>query len=292
MTLVIGRLHDNELGLVADWRISNPDANPHYNSGGLKLVVLHPHLVCAYAGHVHTALQLLRNAPSAPDGALKSADVSTLLQHLSTAQSEGADADFLVGSSVDGTRELARVRSGAVEEGLSHAWIGDISAFEAYQGVYVQMSAEAVEPLPPEVRHLQARLEVMNIRSVFHRLLIARPSVPSIGETEVYVHWFPGGFEYLMKAEALATQDLVITPFPAMTEAINAAAKSIDGGQFTCHQLVPVDVGVAAFGLYFEQARYALIAEPLRRDELLEFADVDRDQLLRDVAEQYGLHLR
>ncbi len=248
--------------------------------------------MCAYAGHVHTALELLRNAPVAPGGELTSADVSTLLAYLRTAQLEGADAEFLVGSSVNGTRGLARVRSGAVEEGMSHAWIGDISAFEAYQRVHAQMSAEATEPLPPEVQHIRSRLEVMHIRSVFHRLLIAHPTVPSIGETDVYVHWFPDGFEYLMKAEAIATQDLVITPFPTLTEAINAAARSIDGGQFTCHQLVPVDVGVAAFGLYFEQARYALVADPLRRDDLIEFANVDRDQLLRSVAEQYTVHLR
>ncbi len=33
VTLVVGRLHENELGLVADWRVTQPETNPHYNAG-------------------------------------------------------------------------------------------------------------------------------------------------------------------------------------------------------------------------------------------------------------------
>jgi hypothetical protein len=128
MTLVIGKIDETGVRLIADWRLTWADQRiPNYLNGTLKAWILHPALCIAYASDDHIrAERAIRSIGITWHGYV---DLDLVLDRLQ--QESSAGSEFLLASETKGP-SLSLIRSGGAHRQEASARIGDKAAYTLY----------------------------------------------------------------------------------------------------------------------------------------------------------------
>jgi hypothetical protein len=132
MTIVIAKRFGDRIVIQSDTAISNDQSRSNAIPGRLKAVVLSPMLSVAFAGAADRADWVIRGLPIV----LRKNGLQGVLTWLvDNTQATGAAWDdsvsYIVASHMNGAA-LYRVWDGRCSDPLSHAWIGDKSAYNAF----------------------------------------------------------------------------------------------------------------------------------------------------------------
>lgn len=301
MTLVVARVTPLGVRIAADMRITHPwEIQRGFLRAALKIILLNPTLCVAYGGNVGPALDAIRRI-SAEGLDIETASAQLLDAHVRS----DPPSDFLVA----GLRpsRLVAIKDGRVED-CEAGWLGDTEAFEEYQRYY--HDAEQLQP-PPEFYDSAERaadIEIANhmsrgMEAVVHgaavkidgdRRTVALPrggSHDSVGEAIVNV--VPRVEDNLFKYAEYnrANASPFSEPLPAHGGVVPPDFGSAERGAFSYFMLTPVEPGVGAIGIYFEEGRLGVLYAPLVLDEPERYPSISMGEFVNLVQERRGVSL-
>jgi hypothetical protein len=253
----------------------------------LKVVLVTPTLCIAYAGNVGAAIEAIRSA------AALSRDVGAVELHLLAAhQRSEPKADFIV-ASLQPTR-LVVIKDGKAEESAA-GWLGDGDAFAQYQEHHHDASY-----FGPPLEFYETKGDAEDTE-VAHRMgagmsaAVYGPGIVREGETRRVL--IPEGGSHATVGEA------IVNAHPRVPDGLFAYAEgnraiagtegfgSVETGAFSYSLLTPVELGVGAIGLYFNEGRVGVLYAPLLVDEPERYPEASVHEFIERVRQRHGLRL-
>lgn len=194
MSLVVARKIGDTVSLIGDTHVKN-DYGYHagWIEGVAKVMVLRPDLAFGFAGDVAVAESAIKNCM---DVLLSGSSQEFVLKLLEVHKQSSAAADFIVVKS--NPINIVQIKDGCAES-VDFAWIGDHSAFNAFQShlglIKVEiprssMLAESVEASSQETIEMESRL-----LNAMHAVIDDR-SIDSVAGFALRISCFKGGFRY------------------------------------------------------------------------------------------------
>lgn len=283
MTLVVARRTNEEIRILSDFRITDPNATLRSGSfkGALKAIVLSKTTCVCYAGNAGRALLAIREV-SATD----TADCDELGGRLLKLHEEGNhDTAFIVAGIIPRSR-LFRISDGKLEEDLPVAWIGDETAFKLYQETYHAL------PDQPFYQAIQegARFEVASKMMDSLRAVAANPSCPSVDGPIIALTSHPAGalgFKYL---DVIAGYDFQPVSNTTEETSLTRSRSAAEGG-YNYSVLTPISPGVGAIGVHYFQGRFGALHYPLVSDNEILFRNCNVDEFIQQVEAKYGVRI-
>jgi len=279
LSLVVAEATASGARIVSDTRLLYPSRPSAYKTGTLKTVVLHRDVTVGFAGDVGLGLGTIRGIASDLQHGGTFDDVLSTVKYRTATDPDSVE--FIV--AVEGKDwQLARIRQGHVEQGLSSAWIGDREAFERFQRARhapdpLQAFVEAkVGPGPSALLRLGNAMQAV----------IEDPTVDTVDHFCVRVALQPDGFQYLSSFFIYVGRDIQVQ---AGDDLINRMAQSVQEGGYTVSIVEPAEPGTPALGLSFPRAMIGMIFVPLVYDDAQVLHDVSPNDFASVVRERFGV---
>jgi hypothetical protein len=282
MTLVVARTFADAPRLVCDSQLTDPlkrRLNP-YDSGALKLVILHRGLCIGFDGGAITGREAVLQAGRSIASGFDLTEVRRLLVRASRRHPNG----YLV-ASLSPSPVLVRIRDGKDEGEVQGAWLGDQPAFSAFQGYF-----ETAGSLPHEIQHnYQGHLD-LDERSAASRMLPAMMRViedrnyPGVGGLPICVAPTSRGFRYESVAMLAADHEQTIEAEQGWVDADWGTAAE---GGFGYAIKTPGRAGIGAVGAYFPHGRLGVLFYPGRFLDPLLFPGLSDYEFCRSVESQF-----
>lgn len=179
-----------------------------------------------------------------------------------------------------------RIRDGHIETRLLRAWIGDKSAFDAYQAFRSAVLAT------PEIQTLVADLDQYTQENILmlraFEKAVDDPHIHTVGNLMIRVLTDPQGLQYAPSATMIAGRSRTIPPNVPTTIQFGEAPE----GGFAVSVLTPTRSGVGAVGAHFHQGRVGVLFYPLESSTPIVFPKVSHDEFRAEVYERFGLHIQ
>lgn len=295
MTLVVGRLVDGFVRIVADSQISSAiSVSPMLDldaatldcfetrfrtpfEGALKILAVSPDAAIAYSSrNIDHALNAIRVAFESLGRPLSVVSAGELAKQLVSSTANG-DHEFIVAS----RSKFHILKAGRVEADQDVAWIGDQKGFEEYQRLYHRSptSAQLSEGDAICVRMSDAISGV-----------ISEGKLPSIGGVPITLtaNGCEGdGFRYLGHVRGYDFHRVSGFSTP---QSVLHSRSAADGG-YNYSLLVPSRPGVPAVGVHISQPRMGALFLPLRCNKPIVINDVSASQFIDKIVDLYGVEL-
>lgn len=280
MTLVVARKIDDTLVIVSDSKVTD-DAmlHPSLLNGALKTIVVSSTLCVSFAGNVPLATEALAEVIT---GSIRDRD--DLIVHLLKCHRQCSGAcDFLIACHKPPIL-LARVTEGRCETDLQTTWIGDHTAFEAYQ------EKLATDPFAQSTARY-AGSDEMAVASRMQGALsavIADGLHPSVGNFVITARsgtLANSGFRYDRRAFGSGFHPVASTTEPTSL----MRSVGVEGGSFHYSVLTPTARGIGAIAVHIVEPRLGVLLHPKGSWEPRIWRDVNTVDLINNVAEQFGL---
>jgi hypothetical protein len=282
MSLVVSRVIDDEIRIISDTKFTDSGAlHPTLLDGGLKCIAIsHACCVC-FAGNVTVAEEAL--APILNRTIQDRQQITThLLQHHKAARGDPeTETDFIVASA--GTCvAIDRIAEDRVETNIKAAWIGDHSAFSAYQSQYHAPDRVSIA--------VDERFRIADKMSDAFKSVIRDHQNPSVGDFEVTVTSKPAeadGFRYLSHLGAFGFQSVALTTTP--TNILRSVG--VEGGSFSYTVLVPKVAGVGALAVHLREGKVGAFFYPAHCWSPTVFKNVGVDEFVEAIAQRFGVYV-
>ena len=280
MTLVVGRVTGQQVRILSDFLVTNPEM-PQTSplSGVLKAVILQPELCVCLAGRVAPALEAIREVERSLGGGID--DALTLL--LDAHRVSDAETDFLVGE-MEPPR-LHRITGGHIERDLLAAHIGDSGAFSRYQELYATPPPWPSFPFFDE----PADQKAARLMSDAFDALLREASFPTVGGFTVLAASgtsFGAGFTYLPRWWG---QGFAPVSGPGPKSLLTPVSQEEGGYYYTI--LTPTVTGIGAIGAYFPQPQLGALFFPVKEDGPRLYRSVTCDEFRDRVRGEFGFEL-
>lgn len=265
MTLIVARIIEDEIVVLADAKITNPSIlrnNPL--TGALKLIATND--VCiGYAGSYCVALDAIRDIR-----ARNTTDVGEIEDILFAAHTtSNMEADFIIASHIQGPR-LTAISNSSVSTGNSAAWIGDINAFTAYQRQYHNISTT-----DEDSRMNNAMNEIIR-EGIFS----------SVGNFVTGVRGTSSGFRYCSSIQIFPISQTI--PSGSWTTIQFGSAQQ---GGYAYSIMIPLTPNTGVIGVYFFQGRVGALYHPIEQDHAIIYSNVNFEEFKEAVYSDYGLQI-
>lgn len=286
VTLIVARKIEAEIRIISDSKITNYEALLRSQlQGVLKCIIVSPTCCVSYAGEVWHAEQALTAVLENPQWSREKVIDYLLGKHIELA----CKADFLVAFS-DGTAIIDRIANGILETDLPSAWIGDQTAFSAFQAHF-----HAKAPPPQNTVHWGASLEselvqIAERMSNAFNAVVGDSRYPSVDGFAIRVTSQPAkndGFRYLSHMSGTGFLPVSNTTEPtSLLRTLGA-----EGGSFSYSILVPSSSGVGAIGIYVLEGCFGVLFFPARQLQWIKetFRDVTCDEFISAVRQKHGI---
>lgn len=183
MSLVVGRIIDNNIFIESDTRITDIKEVPSEPlSGCLKTIILHPFICMSFAGNIYYAELAIKDSIKyiKENKIFNPNDIITILYNynlLSIEESdndESRETDFVLAITDFKIPILTKIAEGKVECNVNSFWLGDKIAFNYYQ----------------EQFHLLRDKEesILNCMRNSFQLVIEKDSIETVGDFQISVH--------------------------------------------------------------------------------------------------------
>jgi hypothetical protein len=277
MSLVVSRVIDDEIRIISDTKITDSGVlHPTLLDGGLKCIAISPTCCVCFAGKVGVAEEAL--APILNRTMQDRQQITThLLQHHKAARGE---TDFIVASA--GTCvAIDRIAEDRLERNIKAAWIGDHSAFSAYQRKY--LSPNRVSSAPDEFR-------IATQMDDAFKVVIEDHQNPSVGDFAVTVTSKPAeadGFRYLSSGGSSGFQSVPLTTTPTSI----LKSLGVEGGSFSYTVLVPTIAGLGAIAVHLREGKVGAFFYPAYSWSPTVFKDVGVDEFVKAIAQRFDVYV-
>lgn len=277
MTLIVGRLWENQYFIEADSRISDPTrVRTAPLCGQLKCVIVTPFVCVCFAGVVEYATRALSQILK-----LSEATSERMLDVLKTVHEEsGGATDFALVALHDGTPRATKLSDGVAEE-TDHFWLGDVNAFSAFQEAFHE--CEGLE---------------MNVRmNRAFRSVVDDERHPSVGDfhirTAIDRDICPGESVFLhgLQAEFVISHPQTLT-FEKGQQSQAVPLGSVEGGAYGVSYLRTVSPEHHGVAIHFPHARFGAMWIPQVSLEPVIIKDVDGPDFVQRVLADYGVPLQ
>lgn len=239
MTFVVAHVAGTRVEAHADWQLTRPDdlRRPSFGRGTLKLLTVGPNLCVGFAGNVELALAAVADARSA----LAMGDEARGLARLEWGSRSAACEFILVRHEPAGVITVKQGRRDCVATG----WIGEYSAFEAFQKSRLTYVAEGLD-------------ELSVVGSAFDHV-VDKANIEGVGVVAISVRPDTGGLIYAPRISVVAgfSEQMVPNGVPTPVHWGSAA----DGG-YSCS--ISGSDNEAAVGIYFHRGKFGYVSAPLR----------------------------
>jgi hypothetical protein len=276
VTLVVARSFASQIRMTGDSQISDLNAiNRGTARGALKTVIVDQNLAIAFAGNLgraQLALEAIRDSGGSGTGP------EGLLTILETFCREGdGDTEFLM-MALAPSAEIMKVTAAGFERALPSAWIGDLTAYEAYQRLYHSAADghdQADGDLPAIGRMITAFSELLRIGDV-----------AGIGPPEVTIKSTAQGFRYAPSATVSPIRQTI----PAGATVQIRFGTAAEGG-YGHSVLVPEEIGIGAIGVHFFPGQLGVLYYPLRLADPIVYRDVAPGDFVEAIQTDIGVTL-
>ena len=274
MSLIVARNFDDEIRIISDGKISDPnqlDRGPLY--GSLKAVILDSNNCVCYAGLFNLAIDAIRHLLNK-----KLLDYISIKNYLLKVHIENNNqTDFIIGNILDSIK-LCKISNGMIEEDINIGWIGDFEAFSEYQKLYHNS--------PTIDQDVEEKLITYSkMASAMQELVIGGKCI-SVGDFWIGVRSGPTGFNYLTSAIAFIVKQTIPPNTPTKLRFGTAA----EGG-YAYTILTPNEIGIGAIGILYSQGNLGALFYPLRSDRAITYNNVNYETFRSRVRKDYGFLL-
>jgi len=278
MSLVVARVIDDEIRIISDTKIMDSGAlHPTLLDGGLKCITISPTCCVCFAGNVAVAEEAL--APILNRTMQDRQQIAThLLQHHKAARGE---TDFIV-ASAETCVAIDRIAEDKLEANIKVAWIGDHSAFSAYQSQYHARDRVSIAP--------DERFRIATQMNDAFKAVIECGQNPAVGDFQVSVTSKPAeddGFRYLPRHGAFGFQPVAMTTTPTSL----LRSLGVEGGSFSFTVLVPKTAGLGALAVHLREGKVGALFYPAHCWSPTQFKDVGVDEFVEAIAQQFGVYV-
>jgi hypothetical protein len=279
-------------------RITDPTVRvAGFGNAALKLIALSPTLCVGYAEDSGMAVRAISAAAADPDP--ESVADALLRAHRQSVHR----ADFLIASLRP--HRLVCIKDGRMVETQS-AWLGSRSAFLDYEQHYLRDRLYEPPPWPESPGHAEDTEIASRMGDGMNAVVHGSPRsadgtevvIPrggdhaEVGEAVVSVapRIEDGLFKYL--EHTMARSSGLATPLPAGPGGVVPPDwGSAERGAVTARMLTPVNPGVAAIALYFDEGQVGFFYAPLLLDEPEKYARRSVEAFVECVRLRHGIEL-
>lgn len=282
MTLVVAKKRADFVTLISDMQVMEDERalNPVDHAGGLKIILLRPQLCIAFAGAVEQALDVLRSIESSL-GENYSIDkvVNGLLEsHIGGSQR----TDYIVASL--NPAAICKIHNGLLEKNLESAWIGDASAFEAFQEFFHTPNQLPQPDFIPEPR--RSNMELSSKMSSALRQIVHNAKYSTVGHYSLQIAG-KSAFEYIPYTEGFNFEPVTNT---TEEKSLTVPVDTTRGG-YHYSVLAPKTPGVGVLGIYINQGELGLLFMPLQQDTVIKYTNISYADFLSKVEQDFGIRL-
>lgn len=282
MTLIVGRIEGPRIYIESDTRIDDPkNTKTNPLSGLVKAVRLHPQVVLCFAGNVHYASLALRRVRE--HGINNHADLFSLLEELH--QQSEMQTDFAVASLHENRPEFHCIKSGSYSVTATSFWIGDASAFEAYQKAYHTLSESRY--------HMNGVLETdVRMRLAFQSVM-NDTAIPSVGDFQISIgtdtKTVPDlhHMSYIRKIEIHPNENFTISG----SDWVSLKNGASENGAFGVSYFAPRDLNSNCIAMHFPHADFGVLFDPAIGDTGIIIRGKDAQNFINHIQKQYGIVL-
>jgi hypothetical protein len=274
MTLVVARMQDDDLFLVADSKVNDPKVIQQNSLDSiLKIAILNPLVQLGYAGIIHYAEYVVREFYER-----KISNLETLIPLLWDVHvKSNQQTDFILCTAIDAKPRIFLIKDGELTHDINNAWIGDIQAFEVYQQNFLSSNE------PDLKTKMKYALDSVSLRQ----------SVDSVGLfttctlLDYKEHNHPI-FVYEVETYSYNGASLLILE----GETIELQYGSAEDGSYSISTMFSRSLGKPALGRYFEQIKLGTVHCPKISLYPIIFKNCTGEEFVRRAFEEYQIPLK
>ncbi|MCJ7871492.1 hypothetical protein [Phaeobacter sp. J2-8] len=285
MTFIIGKkFSPGNIRVFSDIKLTGPNGERlPPKEGTLKIWLPVQDLAIAFAGNVEAPKELWSCIKGKFEAGIHWNEILQLTQHIAKNYDHGGSqgAEFIV-SSIRGAGTLAKVTAQEILEDQGSCWIGDIEAFEKFQGKFHSAEGAAISDLAERTDWAFAEF-------------ISDGGVESAGHFyfSVRVEYHKNGrpyFDYDLRASTMAGLAPVTIELAA-GEWTNLALGGAEDGISSVSTVRSLPGEYTGAGLYFSEGKFGFFFCPTLGVDALVYKDVDPSQFLQKVSERLGVQV-
>lgn len=283
MTLVINKIIEGQIYVHSDTRVTQLFNGEFLRkepplSGILKSIIITPEICISFAGnidHAHSALEKIFSDQIFDLSHLK---ILLLCVHVE----ENEEIDFSIATTLGGG-QLIQIKDGEIKENLQVVWLGEKSAFESYQGRYLDglkglenLGADELSKLTNDAFEQTLHSEVTQTQSV--------------GDYHISIRTKDDELRYQMKFKIdIGPQEIKIEKPGEWTD---IPLGNAENGSYGESYLVSETTGKPAIGIHFIHGNFGILFFPgISRNAILIKGVKWGNEFTARVLEEYGVRL-
>ncbi|MGL2966989.1 hypothetical protein [Flavobacterium sp. XGLA_31] len=279
MTLIVGRVHDENIKIYSDSKIT--DINSVRNNAltaNLKCFILHPHICLSFSGNVHYAEKFLEKFYSNTPFSF-----SNILQYCLILNNESNNSTHFAVSLIDNKiMRLFKIAHGKIESEIQSFWLGDIDAYNVYQKTFLESDSEKT-PFEKMGKAFEKVIKDEKLETVgFFEISVSTVFIPEISSKI---------FRYNLKSSAqIAPHTFQLTsenPVHLMTYG------TAEDGSYSEVFLTSITIEYPAVAIHFFQGKFGILFCPaLNHNKPLIFNNQpDGQEFANHIKREYNITL-
>jgi hypothetical protein len=268
MSLTVAHQLPNDICIVTETKLTDPKGETRaFHEGGLKAILLNRWLCVCLAGNYRVARGAIVSLAPVPE----EYDLKALEDHLLGHQTDHeGEVEFLIASLKP--LSLSKISKARIERSPA-CWIGDQTAFEAFQRYYHGLRTAR------STREHETRM-----RTALDGV-IQDGSVPSVGQIVITVRPTGGGFVYPPHIASTTERPQIIS---GRTE---LKFGGVEEGAFSYSVLGARQPGIGAIGIHFRESLMGAFFYPVELEEPEIIRGVDVNQFVDETRTKYGIQI-
>lgn len=281
MTLVVARIIEDEIFVISDTKITDPNEivnNPLTRA--IKAIIIHPNIFIAYAGDFEvakSALSCIYNLiNSQPDFS-----VEELLKILFDSHRESkGETDYILGLINYFKPELFRITNGEFESNLNATWIGKKEGYSLYQEHYHNFIANG-------------QSQIASMQDAF-TIVVEDESIPEVGNYTISIETNKDidkeSYVLLYSINIINYSGIIhckgskeFTPLTLGSPEIGAYSLSYFGS---------LHANKHAVALYFPHGKFGVLFYPIINLDGILYRNVTAEQFISKITEEFDIPLR